>query len=136
LASINSGEQNVQGTPQEIVSAILLGSGFSCGTVEPTGTLTFATNGRTSSRAMILNFCQENGYEAEFRGYFVFIYNLRGATIPKELVDRNVVAISKTVDKAKGTRSFPAPCVLLRISTSAMKSTLLSAALALTSMLG
>lgn len=106
LASIIQESRTIQGTPQEIVSAILLGSGFSCGTVEPTEPLTFATNGRTSSRAMILDFCQKNGYETEFRGYFVFIYNHRGATIPKELVDRNVVAISKTVDKAKGTRSY------------------------------
>ena len=106
LGSIIQESQSLQGTVRQIISDILYGSGFTCGVIEPTETLTFEIKSNSTSRAMILDFCQQNGFEAEFKGYFVFIYYHRGATTPKELVDRNVVSISKTTDRAKGTKSY------------------------------
>ena len=106
LASIVQEAQSLQGTPQEIISAILYGSGFICGSVEPTTTQVYSINSNSTSRGMVLDFCQKFGYEPMFQGYFVHIYNHRGSTTPKELVDGNVVSISKTTDKAKGTKSY------------------------------
>lgn len=106
LSKIEITPRTITGTPREILSNILRNTGFTLGYIEPTATRTYTIKNKTSVRAAILDLCATIGAEADFSNYFVSVQNHRGSTVVRELVERNVVAISKTVDKANGSRSY------------------------------
>jgi hypothetical protein len=96
----------VTGSPRVILTALLSGTDFHVGEVEPNESATFSIASETTRRAAILQYCAEMGYDADFRDYFVHVYLHRGSSVVKELVDRNVVSVSKTTAKADNSRSY------------------------------
>ena len=96
----------VTGTPRQILTALLTGTEFHVGDVEPNEAATFSITSEATRRAAILAYANSMGYDVEFRDFFVHLYTHRGSSTPKELVERNVVSISKTVNKADSSRSF------------------------------
>ena len=48
----------------------------------------------------------DNGYDIHFNRFKVSIINHRGSIILKDIIDKNVLSISKTTDKFKGTNSY------------------------------
>ena len=96
----------VTGTPRAVLTALLSGTEFHVGEVEPNEAVTYSITSETTRRAAILGFCSEMGYDADFSDFFVHIYLHRGSRTAKELVDRNVVSVSKTTAKSDNSRSY------------------------------
>jgi len=94
------------GTPREILNTLVRLTGFTSGDVEPIETVTYTMPEDKTKRAAILDFCSLFGWEVEFSGYEVHIRNHRGSTEVKELFERNVVSVSKTVDKTGSQRRY------------------------------
>lgn len=99
-------EVTATGNPREIMTVLLAGTEFHVGDVESNEPATFSVTSETTRRAAILSYAASMGFDVVFSDYFVHLYLHRGSTAIKELVDRNVVSVSKTVDKADGTRSY------------------------------
>ena len=99
-------EVTATGTPREILTVLLAGTEFHVGDVESNEPATFSVTSETTRRAAILGYAASMGFDVVFADYFVHLYLHRGSTRTKELVDRNVVSVSKTVDKADGTRAY------------------------------
>jgi len=94
------------GTPREILNTLVRLTGLTAGDVEPIETVTYTMPEDKTKRAAVLNFCSVFGWEPEFTGYEVHIRNHRGSTEIKELFEKNVVSVSKTVDKTGSQRSY------------------------------
>ncbi|WP_418790909.1 phage tail spike protein [Phosphitispora sp. TUW77] len=102
---LNSSDYNVEyfaltGTPTEIFSAILSGTGFSVGTIEFTEQTTFSLQESASRRALLMQFVASLGGEVAFDGFTISILSQRGLASPKALtVGKDLTVISKSVDK-------------------------------------
>jgi len=94
------------GTPRQILTQLLIGTEFHVGNVEPIEVATFSITSEMTCRAAILSYAASMGYDVEFEDFYVHIYAHRGDTQPKELVERNVVSISKSVSKVDSSRSY------------------------------
>ena len=94
------------GTPREILTVLLAGTEFHVGDVESNEPSTFTVTSETTRRAAVLAFAAGMGFDVIFSDYFVHLLLHRGSTVVKDLVERNVVSLSKTVDKAGGSRSY------------------------------
>lgn len=99
-------EVTATGTPREILTVLLAGTEFHVGDVESNEPATFSITSETTRRAAVLSYAASMGLEVVFADYFVHLVAHRGDTRIKNLVERNVVSISKTVDKAGGGRSY------------------------------
>ena len=96
----------ITGTPRQILTALLTGTEFHVGSVEPNEIATFTVTSEATRRAAILSYANSMGYDVKFSDFFVHLYTHRGSSTPKELVEHNVVSVSKSVDKASSTRSY------------------------------
>lgn len=96
----------VTGNPRAVITALISGTEFHVGEIEPNEAATFSIATETTRRAAILQYCAEMGYDAVFTDYYVHVYLHRGSKTPKELIDRNVVSISKTTAKSDNSRSY------------------------------
>ena len=74
-----------------------------------------------TKRAAVLNFCSVFGWEPEFTGYEVHIRNHRGSTEIKELFEKNVVSVSKTVDKTGSQKAIRSLYISRQIFISATR---------------
>ena len=99
-------EVTATGNPRQIMTVLLAGTEFHVGDIESNEPATFSVTSETTRRAAVLSFAASMGLDVDFRDYYVHLYQHRGSTTVKELVDRNVVSISKTTDKADGSRSY------------------------------
>lgn len=90
------------GTPTEILTAILSGTGFTVGTVAFTGSHTYSAQEKKSRRAILVQFTEYLGGELLFTGLTVSILAQRGSSTAKNLTSgRNITIISKDVDKTQ-----------------------------------
>lgn len=88
------------GTPTEILTALLAGTGFTVGTVEFTEAVTYSAQEKKSRRGLLVQFAEYLGGELLFNKFTVSILAQRGSTAPKDLMaGRNITVISKSVDK-------------------------------------
>lgn len=94
------------GTISEILDLLLSGTPFTKDDVEPTQALNFAISESTTKRSVVMKLAIDNGYDIHFNRFKVSIINHRGSIIPKDIIDKNVLSISKTTDKFKGTNSY------------------------------
>lgn len=94
------------GTPRVILAELLRGTVFSIGVIQPTVETTFTVTSSTTKRAAILAFCNTIGCDADFVDYRLNVYNHRGSVLLKDLVERNMVSVSKTTDKTDSTNSY------------------------------
>jgi len=94
------------GTPRVILAELLRGTAFSIGVIQPTEETTFTVTSSTTRRAAVLAFCNTLGCDADFVGYRLNVYNHRGSVLLKDLVERNVVSVSKTTDKTESATSY------------------------------
>ncbi|ODM27639.1 hypothetical protein A7W90_16250 [Clostridium sp. Bc-iso-3] len=88
------------GTPEEILEKILAGTDFTVGAVEFYDTVTYSAQEAKSRRALLMEFVDYIGGEADFNGFEVSILIQRGSPEPKNLTaGRNIAVISKNVNK-------------------------------------
>ena len=86
------------GSPAEILSAILAGTGFAAGTVDFSRPITFSLQEPTSRRSLLMQFAAYLGGELEFHGFTISLLSRRGSSVPKAVtIGRDVTVISKTV---------------------------------------
>jgi hypothetical protein len=90
------------GTPEEILTAILSGTGFTVGTVQFSGNHTYSAQEKMSRRAILVQFTEYLGGELLFCGFTVSVLTQRGSSTAKNLTSgRNITIISKDVDKTQ-----------------------------------
>lgn len=88
------------GTPAEVLSAILSGTGFTVGTVNFTEAVTFSLQQAASRRALLMQFAAYVEGELEFDGFEISLLTQRGSSTPKALtVGKDITVISKAVNK-------------------------------------
>lgn len=69
----------MSGTPTAILAAILAGTGFTVGTVEPTTAGAYTINEKTSRRALLIGYTNAIGAELSFDKFSVSMLNHRGS---------------------------------------------------------
>lgn len=99
------------GTPRQILSRILDDTGFQPGVVDVQETSTFSIDETATVRSMILKFADKMNLDVSFEYYTVSLYKHRGRSNPIELIDDNVVSISKTT---RTTRNNPSYSITIR----------------------
>lgn len=107
------------GTPTEILTQILLGTGFTVGTVEFSTTVTYSAQEKKSRRGLLVQFAEMLGGELLFNKFTVSILAQRGSSVPKDLTaGRNITVISKSVDKtnrdSSGNPTVAYECALIQ----------------------
>ncbi len=102
---LNDADYNVEyfteiGTPTQILTAILDGTGFTVGTVDFSGTMTFSLQQAASRRMLLMQFAAYVGGELEFDGFTISLLAQRGSSTPTPLtVGKDITVVSKTVNK-------------------------------------
>lgn len=94
------------GTPQEILTKILEGTEFSVGTCEGNDNKTFAVEQESTIRSIVLTLADELDMDISFDYFKVSLYTHKGRTDPFELIDNNVVSISKTIKASKTNPTY------------------------------
>lgn len=90
------------GTPTQILTAILDGTGFTVGTVDFSETMTFSLQQAASRRGLLMLFAAYVGGELEFDGFTVSLLAQRGSSTPTALtVGKDITVVSKAVNKRK-----------------------------------
>ncbi|NJD02034.1 MAG: hypothetical protein FIA99_05440 [Ruminiclostridium sp.] len=88
------------GTPTEVLTAILDGTGFTVGTVEFTDPVTYSIQEKSSRRKMLMQFVSLLGGEVDFNQFEISILTQRGSATPKNITEgRNFTIIGVSFDK-------------------------------------
>lgn len=104
---LNDADYNVEyfteiGTPTQILTAILDGTGFTVGTVDFSETMTFSLQQAASRRGLLMLFAAYVGGELEFDGFTISLLAQRGSSTPTALtVGKDITVVSKAVNKRK-----------------------------------
>ena len=93
------------GTPTQILTAILNGTGFTVGTVEPTTSGAYTINEKSSRRALLIGFANAIGAELSFDKFAVSLLTRRGDVGPALFTAGKNVRI---VNKIYNGRQTPA----------------------------
>jgi hypothetical protein len=102
---LNDADYNVEyfteiGTPTQILTAILDGTGFTVGTVDFSETMTFSLQQAASRRMLLIQFAAYVGGELEFDGFTISLLAQRGSSTPTALtVGKDITVVSKAVNK-------------------------------------
>ena len=94
------------GTPKEILTKLLEGTEFIIGTCDGTTISTFEVEEESTLRSMVLNLADSLDMDISFDYFTVSILNHKGTTTPIELIDSNVVSISKTIKSTKENPTY------------------------------
>lgn len=88
------------GTPTEVLTALLSGTGFTVGTVAFTGNVTYSIQEKKSRRMMLMEFATLLGGEVDFNKFTISIHQHRGNSEPKLLTKgKNIKIVSKIYNK-------------------------------------
>jgi len=101
------------GTPRQILAKILEGTEFQIGIVDSQTITTFEVNEESTVRSIILKLADKLNMDVGFDFYSVSLYRHKGREEPEEIIDDNVVSISKTV---KTSRVNPTYSITIRNS--------------------
>ena len=99
------------GTIKEVLTKILEDTEFQVGIVDSSEIVTFETTSKATVRSIVLKLADKLNMDVSFDYFSVSIYTHKGRTTPIELIDDNVVSISKTV---KTTRTKPVYAISIR----------------------
>lgn len=107
------------GTPTEILTELLDGTGFTVGTVDFTESVTYSALEAKSRRQLLMEFVALLGGEISYNKFEISILAQRGSTTPKNLLSgRNIDILSKTYSKrdkdADGNPLVSYACDLIR----------------------
>lgn len=94
------------GTPRQILNKILEGTGFQSGITDVLDVSTFSIDESATVRSMILKFADKMNYDVGFEFYTVSLFKHKGRKEPIELIDDNVVSISKTIRSSRDKPSY------------------------------
>ena len=84
------------GTVKEILTLLLKDTGFYAGISDITADFEIPIKEESTVRSMILKIANIIGCDVEFTGFYVNMFSHRGSSNPIDLIDKNVVSISKT----------------------------------------
>lgn len=91
------------GTVKQILSEVLSGTGFLVGSVDIPDAHSIEIKDNTTVRSIIFTLASDLNADVEFRGYNVSMYQHKGRLSPVSIVDKNVVAISKSLKSTQAT---------------------------------
>lgn len=95
------------GTPAEVLTQLLDGTGFSVGTVEVTETTLYSFTSPTNVRDAVIRWAAATGAEISFSGLAVSLLQHIGSTVPVELSDKkNVESLSAVLDDRSDSQSY------------------------------
>jgi len=84
------------GTPMAVLTALLAGTGFTVGTVEPTAAVTYSAQEKMSRRMLLMGLVATVAGEVDFDQFEISILNARGSTTPVDLTaTRDIEVIDK-----------------------------------------
>lgn len=102
---LNNPEYNMEmftaiGTPHQVLSQILSGTGFSVGSIEFTDTVAYSAQEAKSRRQILMEFAVSIGGEVDFNKFEISIVQHRGNSSSKLLTKgKNIKVVSKTYNK-------------------------------------
>lgn len=102
------------GTPRDILTLLLQDTGFYPGISDISVDHTVAIKEESTIRSMILKMADMIDCDVQFTGFYVNMLSHRGSSVPIELIDKNVVSISKT---EKAGLSVPTYSITVRPTT-------------------
>ncbi len=94
------------GTPRQLLNKILEGTGFQVGVSDSQDVATFEHNQQSTVRSLILKLAETLNLDVSFDYFTVSLYKHKGREEPIELIDDNVVSISKTQKASSSTPSY------------------------------
>lgn len=97
----------MQGTPAQILAAILSGSDFTVGTVENSTVYTVAIHGNTYRKNAIIQLANLCGCEIVYSGFKIGLVKRRGSDVPYELTEENIlIGIDYSRDVVNDTERY------------------------------
>lgn len=102
------------GTPRDILTLLLQDTGFYPGISDISVDQTVAIKEESTIRSMILKMADMIDCDVQFTGFYVNMLSHRGSSVPIDLIDKNVVSISKT---EKAGLSVPTYSITVRPTT-------------------
>lgn len=97
----------MQGTPAQILAAILSGSDFTVGTVENSAVYTVAIHGNTYRKNAIIQLANLCGCEIVYSGFKIGLVKRRGSDVPYELTEENIlIGIDYSRDVVNDTERY------------------------------
>ncbi len=106
LSSISKTEFTAIGTPKQILTTILANTGFYAGNCDITVDQTISIKQESTVRSIIFNFADSLDCDVEFKEYYVNLYQHKGSKKPIEIIDKNVVSISKLVKSSVAAPTY------------------------------
>ena len=101
------------GTPRQLLAKLLKDTGFQVGIVDSQEVSSFTVEEESTVRSLVLKLADKLNMDVSFDYFTVSLYRHKGRTTPIELIDDNVVSISKTV---RSTRNKPSYSITIRNS--------------------
>lgn len=106
------------GTPTQILTNILSGTGFTVGTVSFAGSTTFSVSQTTNKLAVILALCAHLGGEIDYTNFAISIKNTIGQNNGYEVrFGKNLIGISKIIDRRDNKVQYKVNALILKNST-------------------
>lgn len=106
------------GTPTQVLTQILLGTGFTVGTVEPSDSVTYAVSEKKSRRQLLMGFVSYLGAEIDFAKMQVNLLNHVGASSLKILAKgKNIKVVGKTYDAKDGAAKISYTVTPIQLDT-------------------
>lgn len=118
LSEITKTEFSAIGSPKEILTELLKGTEFYSGACDITVDQVLSIQQESTIRSIIFSFADMLDCDVSFTGYFINLHKHRGEKTPIELIDKNVVSISKTEKKGSNVPNYSItirPNVLLEV---------------------
>lgn len=103
------------GAPEQILSDILAGTGFTVGTVEPTDITTFAVHEETNKLALLQLLAYHTNSELDFDGFSISLKNTLGQDRGFQArFGKNLTGVKKIIDRRKGLTYYAVDIVELK----------------------
>ncbi len=96
----------LSGSASEFLILLLRDTEFTPGTVHSIDKVTYVTNKTMNARAILFDYCKQFNCDVIFTGRTVSLTAHRGTTVSANIINRNVVEISKTVNIAEESEAY------------------------------
>ena len=99
LTNISKKSFYMRSSVRNILTKILENTDFKAGFVDIDIEHKFSVKSESTIKSILLTLATELECDIEFQGFYVSMYLHKGSSKPKDVIDRNVVSISKTMKK-------------------------------------
>lgn len=106
LSNISKKSFYMKAQVKDILSKILENTDFKAGFVDIDIEYKFSVKSESTIKSILLTLASELKCDIEFKGIYVSLFLHKGSSRPLEIIDNNVVSISKTVKKGTDEPSY------------------------------